>query len=91
MSFEEFSQDWLIQLAAERTIEIISEGSRHIPPELKAAAPEIPWRDIADIGNILRHVYDKFDPEVVWRVVRFDLDPLETAVTQLLENLTDAT
>lgn len=89
LDFAEFSQSWLNQFAAERAIEIISEASRHVPERLKAKAPQIPWRDIADIGNILRHVYDRTDPEIVWRVVKFDLDPLEEAVNLLLRTISD--
>ncbi len=68
-----FSEDWLHQFAAESAIEIISEASRHIPDDLKATAPDIPWRDVADIGNFLRHVYERTDPEIVWTVVKFRL------------------
>ena len=44
-------------MGVERAIEIISEASRHIPDDMKATAPEIPWRQIAGIGNVLRHDY----------------------------------
>jgi uncharacterized protein with HEPN domain len=87
LSLEAFGGSWMNQFAAERALEILSEASRHIPAELKAGAPEIPWRDIADIGNVLRHVYDKTDPEVVWRVIEFDLDPLEAAIAAMLAEL----
>ncbi len=65
------------RFATERAIEIISEASRHIPDDLKATAPDIPWRDVADIGNFLRHVYERTDPKIVWTVVKFRLAALE--------------
>jgi uncharacterized protein with HEPN domain len=40
-------------------LEIISEASRHIPDDLKELAPDIPWRQIAAIGNLLRHEYQR--------------------------------
>ena len=86
-SQEAFSEDWLHQFAAERAIEIISEASRHIPDDLKATAPDIPWRDVADIGNFLRHVYEGTDPEIVWTVVKFRLAALEQAIRGMLERL----
>jgi uncharacterized protein with HEPN domain len=43
---------WLV----ERGIEIISEASRHLPDELKARHPEIPWPKVAGIGNVLRPI-----------------------------------
>jgi uncharacterized protein with HEPN domain len=50
-----FEADWRKRWLVERGIEIISEASRQLPDELKARHPEIPWRQVADIGSILRH------------------------------------
>jgi uncharacterized protein with HEPN domain len=64
---------WLV----ERGVEIISEASRHLPDELKARHPEIPWPKVAGIGNVLRHDYERVAYDVLWHVVRDDLPPLE--------------
>ena len=64
---------WLV----ERGIEIISEASRRLSDELKARHPEIPWSKVAGIGNVLRHEYERIAHDVLWRVVRDDLSPLE--------------
>jgi len=64
---------WLI----ERGIKIISEASRRLPDELKARHPDIPWRKVAGIGNILRHDYDSLSTAVLLAVVQHDLEPLE--------------
>jgi uncharacterized protein with HEPN domain len=47
VEFEAFADNWGMQRAVERGLEIISEASRHVPPGFKALAPEIPWRQIA--------------------------------------------
>jgi len=52
--FEAFAAHWGMQRAVERGLEIISEASRHLPPDLTVLAPETPWRQIAAIGNLLR-------------------------------------
>ncbi|HET6466865.1 MAG TPA: HepT-like ribonuclease domain-containing protein [Geminicoccaceae bacterium] len=54
-----YEADPMLRRAVERCIEIISEASRHIPAELKAAHPGIPWRAVAGIGNVLRHEYGR--------------------------------
>jgi len=64
---------WLV----ERGIEIISEASRHLPDELKARHPEIPWPKVAGIGNVLRHDYEHVAHDVLWHVVHDDLPLLE--------------
>ena len=82
-SFDQLSQDRVATAAFERFLDIVSEASRHIPEAMKATEPEIPWRRIADIGNWLRHVYDRVDPELLWHIHEKDLDPLEEAIKRL--------
>lgn len=64
---------WLV----ERGIEIISEASRHLDPELKARHPQIPWTKVAGIGNVIRHDYERLAHDILWHVVRTDLPELE--------------
>ncbi len=71
---------WLV----EGGIEIISEASRHLSEELKARHPEIPWSKVAGIGNVLRHEYERIAHDVLMRVVRDDLPPLEKACREEL-------
>jgi uncharacterized protein with HEPN domain len=75
--------------AVERELEIISEASRHIPADLQEVAPEVPWREIAGIGNVLRHEYQRVADKIVWNVVERHVDPLRDAVGRLLARLPD--
>jgi uncharacterized protein with HEPN domain len=77
VSLEEFEQDWQKRWLVERGIQIISEASRHLPNDLKARHPEIPWSKVAGIGNVLRHDYDRIAPDILWRLAQSDLPHLE--------------
>lgn len=72
---------------AERERVIALEASRRIPADLKAKHTEIPWADIAGVGNILRHGYDSLDHAVIWSVVENDLPPLKAAVEAMLKEI----
>jgi uncharacterized protein with HEPN domain len=44
-SLEEFRRERIFRRGVERCIEIISEASRRLPPELQQRRPEVPWKD----------------------------------------------
>jgi uncharacterized protein with HEPN domain len=75
---EAFERDWQQKWIVERGIEIISEASRHLPPELKERHPNIPWQKVAGIGNVLRHEYGNVAAAILRKLVRDDLAALES-------------
>ena len=86
IDFDTYSRVWHIRRATERGIEIISEASRHIPDALKRKYPDIPWPEIAAIGNILRHDYTTVEDRITWRVAERHLPPLEKAVRAMIRD-----
>jgi uncharacterized protein with HEPN domain len=81
---EDLDRDPMLRQAIERNIEIISEASRRVPEAMKARHPEVPWRDIAAIGNILRHEYPAVNRDIIWRIATADVRRLAAAVDALL-------
>jgi uncharacterized protein with HEPN domain len=55
---DRFKNDIKTVYAATRCLEIISEASRRLSPELKLRHPQIPWKAIAGAGSIYRHDYE---------------------------------
>ena len=83
-TFQDFEVNEPLRAATERHLLIISEAVRHIPESDRNQHPQILWRDIAGIGNILRHGYDIIDPKRIWAVVELDLPALKTAIESIL-------
>lgn len=75
-----FDENYMLQLGVQRAIEIISEASKHIPPSLQEQAPDVPWRSIRGMGNILRHEYHRIANDVIWDVIVQDLPVLKSAI-----------
>ena len=73
VTLDAFEADWRKRWLVERGIEIISEASRHLPADMKARHPSVPWRKVAGVGNVLRHEYERTVPEVLWNVAHEDL------------------
>jgi uncharacterized protein with HEPN domain len=67
MTLDAYVASWTTRRAVERAIEIISEATRHLPERLRSSEPDVPWREIASIGNVLRHAYHRVDDEVILR------------------------
>jgi len=86
-TFREYERSWVLRSAVERGIEIISEASRHLGRDLKARHKDVRWKDIAGMGNILRHDYQRVDASIIWRAVKDDLPPLKEALLDLRGSL----
>jgi uncharacterized protein with HEPN domain len=44
----------------------------------------VPWRDIADLGNLLRHAYHRVDVDVLWHTAKADLPGLKVVILRLI-------
>lgn len=85
--FSAFAEDRLLQAGLQRWIEIVSEASRAIPEDIKSRYPDVPWRNIAGIGNILRHNYDGVTAEVIWEAATIDLPALSATIVEIRNDL----
>jgi uncharacterized protein with HEPN domain len=79
-SLADFEASWQLRWLVQRAIEIISEASRAIPDELVDTRPEIPWRKVRGIGNVLRHDYEGLSDRIIWNVIVDELPRLKAAV-----------
>ncbi len=71
--YEAFRDNKIIFYAATRCLEIISEASRRLGPEIKDRQAHIAWRKIAAAGNIYRHNYEDVQQNLVWSTIHDDL------------------
>ena len=63
---------------------MIGEASRKVGAEFRAAHPEIPWREMNDIRNVLIHNYEGADPALVWGIVDREIPTMLAAVRRLV-------
>jgi uncharacterized protein with HEPN domain len=59
-----------------RNLELIGEAATHIPDEVRAAHPQIPWRMIIAARNRLIHGYLGIDDDTLWSIIRDDVPEL---------------
>ena len=71
-----------------RNLEIIGEATKRLSNPLKEQYPDIPWRNIAGLRDVLIHDYMGVDLESVWNVVEKDLPSLKKQLGIIISNLT---
>jgi uncharacterized protein with HEPN domain len=86
-SLERFAQDRQCRDAVERCLSRISEAAKKLEGLVESLAPDQPWSDIRDIGNLLRHEYDRLDLGMIWDIVTNDITPLRQSVDAALKAL----
>ncbi len=84
---EQFENSELLQGFVERKLEIIGEATKRIPDGFKQKYPNIPWKDMAGMRDILIHQYTEVDGDIVWRTITQKLDPLKGNIEPIFKEI----
>lgn len=84
---EALREDVVRQAAVLRWIHIVGEAANRVSPELRQAHPEVPWRRVVDMRNLIAHAYDVVRLDIVWQAIQRDLPELEGHVSAILAEL----
>ncbi len=84
VDFETFKKSEMLRSAVVQKLGIVGEAAAHIPEELTARYPEVPWPQIVAFRNILVHAYFGIDWDVVWRAATNRCPVLRVQVAGIL-------
>jgi len=85
-SFEDYSKDKKLRLATERLLEIIGQAAKEVSDEFTKCYPDIPWKKIIGLRNILAHDYGEVKDEKVYLVLSKDLPFLTEQLKKILSD-----
>ncbi len=67
-----------------RNLEVIGEAVKKVPDEVRSRHPDVEWKKIAGLRDILIHEYFGIDANIIWDIVRTKLPQLEQEVEKIL-------
>ena len=79
-----FKKNIALQDAIIRRLEIIGEAVKNIPASFKTRNPEIPWKQMAGMRDVLIHKYFDIDLSLTWSVVKRELPSIKAKLQELL-------
>lgn len=80
-----FLTDETLTRAVVRSLEIIGEASKKLPPDFRKSHPQVEWKKIAGTRDILIHDYFGIDWDIVWDIVSNKLPELLFQIDQIIK------
>ncbi|HKP76366.1 MAG TPA: DUF86 domain-containing protein [Longimicrobiaceae bacterium] len=81
----ELRTDSMLEDAVVRRLTIVGEAAARIDAEFRSAHPEIPWRKIVGLRNVVTHQYDRINLEEIWTVATQDVPGVLAQLEPLLD------
>lgn len=84
---DDFFHSGVVQDAIIRQVSIIGEAASKLPSTVKAMRPDVPWKQIIGMRNIVIHDYSEINLGRMWATVERDLPTLEPMIQAMLADL----
>jgi uncharacterized protein with HEPN domain len=85
MTLESFSANDLVIDAVLRNLEVIGEACKHVPEDIKERHPEVAWRGMAGLRDVIIHRYFGLHLETLWDIVDREIPMVEGQVQAIVE------
>ena len=81
-----FAEDQRTVDAVVRNLAVIGEAANHLPEDLIAKSPRIPWAEMRGIRNVVVHEYFGISIPIIWKTVQDDIPPLIPLLQDILDS-----
>jgi uncharacterized protein with HEPN domain len=82
--FHEFENNKMLRSAVERQLHIIGEAVVHISPQYRNQHPEVAWKALVELRNILAHEYGETLLNRIWLASTVTVPELLAVLPKLL-------
>lgn len=87
VDFDTFSSNSMLFSACVRQLEIVGEAANRLTDEIIANNPDIEWRKITGLRNMLIHEYFGLDDKLIWSIIENNIPDLKEKVGKIIEGL----
>lgn len=84
---KEFLERYDVQDKVLRRLEIVAEAAKKLPVEIRSNNPQIPWKSIIGLRNIIAHTYDEVNLEEVWNIITLHLPQTKVELEKVKTSL----
>lgn len=68
-------------------MELVGESIKRVPQDFRDAYPEIPWRKIAGMRDVISHAYEDLAYAVLWDAVEMNFPVVLSDLERILADL----
>jgi uncharacterized protein with HEPN domain len=86
---QSFRENTQVQDAVLRRLEVMGEAVKSIPESFRSRYPDIQWRNIAGLRDVLIHQYFGVNLHRTWLVVKEDIPILKDRLLRVHQDLAD--
>jgi len=87
VTFDDFVQDIRLYYSVMKNIEVIGEAANMLTKDFKEQHPELPWRQIVKMRNVLVHGYAQVSDVDLWETATKDIKVLLVQVDSYLSDI----
>jgi uncharacterized protein with HEPN domain len=84
VSLDNYLESIDVRRKTERSLELVGEAAKRVSSTFQAAHPEVPWRRITGLRNVLAHAYGEINDATVWNVAKNEIPGLVAVLRTLV-------
>jgi len=89
LDYDAFTKNGMAIDAVIRNLEIIGEAARNIPDNVKERYPNVPWKRMVGLRNIVTHEYFGVDLDNIWKIIKVNIPEVKPDIMKILDEFKD--
>ena len=86
-SLESIMEDHVLLRAFERVMELVGESAKRLPQHLRDLYPEVPWRKVVGMRDVISHAYEDLTYGILWDALQIQVPHLLSTLERMIVDL----